>query len=404
MPYVLHIHAIGDRQAAARAHQTVAQAVLGHDIDIDTALEGLLQAKELKRLDLGLRLDDYDQANVLASQLEDAGCNVELLSPDDCGLVDGFIRRVAELAVGDQVEVGGDGWHPLTPDTTYEVAVAKAYEGRIHDHAAVYTLAPLSKRDGSVRSTGHEQVTDVSLAIGAYRGIVGFRQVDAPAEVVEAEQAAPSTAVAVVHATEAPTGSDAFLGDEAAVQMVQVLGRFADADDLAGALNLLALVDDVDLLDEVERTAAVSDIPARFLNLIGDRARELRRAPVPEPEVRILRRRTEHLECHLSDDERNRMARRVTDLTMEIDDLEAKRARVAKRLKAEADLKRAELEDLRVGVQTGVVWRDVPVEHRWANGDPFVRVVRTDTGAVMDSRTPTDEERQERLNMGAAAR
>lgn len=409
MSWTVHVTRINNRQEAAQAFQRSYHAVTGDEIDLDTALDNLMQALEANWPILGLQFDTYDQAAQTQALLEEGGVQSALVGPEQHGHWRAAIDDVVGMAIGDQLRVIGEPVGFLA-DTDYQLM---EFERR-DDKPVRYVLAPLHKRTGEPRSTNLVRVIGEWVARAIYDGFATVLQVDrgplegegeppeVEAELVEPEtDDAPGTAVATV----TTPAFEEFFGDEAEAALVQELGRLADADDVAGALNLLATVEDEDLLEAAGARAAGDGVPLPFIDLIGNRLRELRKARAEEAAaVEVLEARTQHLECVLTDEERNRMAREVTDLTLEIEELEQKRAQVAKRLKAEADLKQAELRDLRTSVQAGFVFRDVVVEHRWKPGAPYVEVVRTDTGAVMKKRPPTDEERQRRMNFGTAAR
>ncbi|NBV61814.1 MAG: hypothetical protein EBR73_12205 [Rhodobacteraceae bacterium] len=120
-------------------------------------------------------------------------------------------------------------------------------------------------------------------------------------------------------------------------------------------------------------------------------------APALEPAHTVVREETRQLLRDLTPEERTTMGGMVVDLSLRIAEAENRRAEWLAAWKAETAPAVAERQQLLIELAAGQRRDGVQVLHLLSADATEVRVVRTDTGEVLETRTPEGEDRQVRL-------
>jgi len=226
-------------------------------------------------------------------------------------------------------------------------------------------------------------------------GIVRDETPQAPAQ-VDAEIAPTAMVVYQVPADRAPEApAEDVLPDPTPAQRI---AGFLLRAKLAESLEELANVDDPALLDEVVTLLEADGAEAAVVELVRDRIRVLRRPAPGEPLAEeVLRVGTKRLEVELTPEERAAAASAVVEGTVAILKLQADAKEAADVFKARIKLAESERATQISRHTTGKEQREVDVRWVFVPTLDRVRMVRADTGAVVEERAPTDDERQRPL-------
>ena len=115
------------------------------------------------------------------------------------------------------------------------------------------------------------------------------------------------------------------------------------------------------------------------------------------PEVQILRTTTRRLPVHLTDEQKlimgHDLAATVQEAASEVEAQKTQKEQMKAKL-SELAARAARLSSI---IASGTEYLDVEVEVRL--GAAEVQVVRLDTGEVVERRPPSDQERQQRLEL-----